>query len=302
MPARNVAPPFPESGHEDAYPAGLALTSGPGISLVIAVYNKAEVLRLVLAACARQSFTDFEVIIADDGSGPHVGREVEEARKAFSFPILHLWHEDRGWRKNTILNMAIRSARADYLVFIDGDCIPGKDFLLDHWNNRERGKVLMGRRAEMSERWSNLLTLGRIRDGSYDRIGWSEFLDGLKGDALRVEDGIRIPSRILRTILLRKLTGMLGSNFSVAREHLVAINGFDELYAGPGCGEDSDIQFRLSLIGVTGKSIRNLAIQYHVFHAPTKTSQASWDRFQEVKARREPRCGAGLELLREATR
>jgi hypothetical protein len=90
---------------------------------------------------------------------------------------------------------------------------------------------------------------------------------------------------------------MLGSNFSIAKEHLLAINGFDELYNGPGCGEDSDIQYRLSLIGITGKSLRNLAIQYHVWHPLTKGSDACWDRFEMVKRTTEPRCRMGLEKL-----
>jgi hypothetical protein len=117
---------------------------------------------------------------------------------------------------------------------------------------------------------------------------------GLTGRSLRVEDGIRMPSRLLRTVLLRNVRGMLGSNFSVAKSDLVAINGFDELYDGPGCGEDSDVQYRLSLIGVTGKSLRNLAILYHIWHSPTNVSDACWDRFEMVKKTSAPRCKEGL--------
>jgi hypothetical protein len=88
---------------------------------------------------------------------------------------------------------------------------------------------------------------------------------------------------------------MLGSNFSVTKSDLVAINGFDELYDGPGCGEDSDVQFRLSLAGVTGKSLRNLAVQYHVWHPRTRVSDACWDRFEMIKLTRNPRCLVGLD-------
>ena len=264
------------------------------LSLVIAVYNKPENLRLVLAACARQSFTDFEAIIADDGSGTEVSEVVEEAKRAYSYPIIHLWHEDNGWRKNVMLNNALRAARAAHIVFIDGDCLPGKHFLLDHWNEREAGKVLLGRRVETSERWSQALTLEQVRNGSFEKYGLDEWVDGLTGRSLRVEDSIRMPSRLVRTVLLRNVRGMLGSNFSVAKTDLVAINGFDELYDGPGCGEDSDVQYRLSLIGVTGKSLRNLAILYHIWHSPTKVSDACWDRFEMVKNTSAPCCKMGL--------
>jgi cellulose synthase/poly-beta-1,6-N-acetylglucosamine synthase-like glycosyltransferase len=268
----------------------------PNITLVISVYNKPEVLRLVLAACSRQSLPDFEIIVADDGSGPEVRDVVAVARSSSLHPIVHLWHEDRGWRKNVILNDAIRTSRGERLVFIDGDCLPSRHFLLDHWNEREDRRVLLGRRVETSRRWSNELTLREVETGEFEKIGGREILDGLTGRSLRVEDGIRMPSRFVRRLLLRTVRGMLGSNFSVAREDLVAINGFDELYDGPGCGEDSDVQYRLSLAGVSGKSLRNLAIQYHVWHPRTRVSDACWDRFEMIKLTREPRCLVGLEV------
>jgi cellulose synthase/poly-beta-1,6-N-acetylglucosamine synthase-like glycosyltransferase len=273
------------------------VTSSPRLSLIIAVYNKPQILRYILAACSRQSFPHFEVLIADDGSGPEVRTAVEEAQPMYPFPIVHLWHEDRGWRKNIMLNNAIRASTSDYLVFTDGDCIPSKHFLRDHWNERQPLRILMGRRVEMSQRWSELLTLEAVRSGAFERMGRREWMDGLAGRSLRVEDGIRIPPRFLRAGLLRNVRGMLGSNFSIAKEHLWAINGFDELYDGPGCGEDSDLQYRLSLIGIRGKSLRNLAIQYHVFHPATKVSDACWDRFETIKKKGRPRCQVGLEKL-----
>ncbi len=273
------------------------MATAPGLSLIVAVYNKPELLRLVLAALARQSFTDFEVIIADDGSGPAVRDVVAGAQERPAFPLIHLWHEDDGWRKNVMLNKAIRAARAEWLVFIDGDCLPSKHFLLDHWNAREEKRVLLGRRVETSERWSRALTLERVRTGAFERYGLDEWLDGLRGRSLRVEDGIRIPSALLRRLLLRGVRGMLGSNFSVAKQELIAINGFDELYNGPGCGEDSDVQYRLSLHGVTGKSLRNLAVQYHVWHPRMPVSDACWDRFEAVKRAGEAVCAAGLEKI-----
>ena len=267
----------------------------PSLSLIIAVYNKPEVLRFVLAACAHQSTRNFEVIVADDGSGPAVRQVIEESRPSAGVPLIHIFHDDRGWRKNVILNSAIRASQSDYLVFIDGDCIPSRRFLEDHWREREEHTVLLGRRVETSKRWSESLTLGAITGGDFERLDWGVCMDGLRGDALRIEDGIRMRSALLRKVLLRNVRGMLGSNFSVAKADLVAINGFDELYDGPGCGEDSDIQYRLSLTGVKAKSIRNLAIQFHVYHPLTKGSDACWERFERVRRTGQSRCRMGLE-------
>jgi len=269
----------------------------PDLSVVVAAYNKPEILRFLLAAYARQSFTDFEVIVADDGSGPAVRDVISEAERLYTYPVTHLWHEDRGWRKNVMLNNAIRTSRASHIVFTDGDCIPSRHFLLDHHHEREPSTALLGRRVETSERWSRMLSLERIRSGAFERYGWSEIRDGLEGKALRLEDGIRIPAAGIRRILRRNVRGMLGSNFSAAKADLVAVNGFDELYTGPGCGEDSDIQYRLSLLGVKGKSLRNLAIQYHVYHSLTRPSQECYDRFAAVQQQGQPRCRVGLEHL-----
>ncbi|MGA9117016.1 MAG: glycosyltransferase, partial [Bacteroidota bacterium] len=264
------------------------------ISLIVAVYNRPEALRFLLTACARQSFRSFELVAADDGSGPEVGRILEEAARTRPFPILHIRQEDAGWRKNAALNAAVRAARADYLVFTDGDCLPARRFLEDHWQEREPGRILLGRRVETSERWSRALTPGMMESGAFERYDRGMWVDGLLGRALRLEDGIRIGSRLLRRILLREVRGILGSNFSLARRDLEAVNGFDELYDGPGCGEDSDLQCRLSLAGVTGKSLRNLAIQYHLHHPRTAGSASSRERFRQTRELGQARCVHGL--------
>ncbi|HEY9165489.1 MAG TPA: glycosyltransferase [Candidatus Kryptonia bacterium] len=281
------------SAVENSLSAGAA----PSISLVIAVYNKPEVLRCALAACARQSVEGFEVIVADDGSAPAIAEVVREAKESYHFPITHLWHEDRGWRKNIMLNNAIRASKSDYLVFIDGDCIAARDFLKDHLDEREPHRLLLGRRVEMSERWAEALNVEKIASGRFERIGLFDVIDGVRGKAARLEDGIRIKNTLIRKLIKRDSDKILGSNFSVHKSDLVAVNGFDEAYDGPGHGEDSDIQYRLSLVGVTGKSLRNLAIQFHVFHTRTMPSDRSVKRFEEVRKSGDPRCKLGLEKL-----
>lgn len=270
----------------------------PDLSLIISVYNRPEVVRLVLAALSRQSFRNFEVVIADDGSGPAIRDVVEEFGTMYGLTTVHIWQEDDGWRKNRILNAAVRASNTPYLVFIDGDCLPARDFLYDHWSEREERRVLLGRRVEMSERWSKSLTMEKVLSGKFEHIGVAELMDGLKGRALRLEDGIRIKSKFLRSLSPRKADKILGSNFSIHKKDLVAINGFDEVYEGPGHGEDSDIQYRLSLTGVTGKSIRNLAVEYHVYHPRTMPSEKSLRRFEEVIKSTDPVCKAGLEHLK----
>jgi glycosyltransferase involved in cell wall biosynthesis len=266
----------------------------PLLTLVIAVYNRPEALRLILAACRRQTFLPFEIVIADDGSGDAITAVIEEASRLSRQPILRAWQPDDGWRKNKALNAAVRMASADYLVFIDGDCIPHSRFLEDHWHAREDRAVLCGRRVELSPAWTARMTLDTVRSGRYETMGMREWWDGVRGRALRVEDGIRIASPRVASLLHGNVRGLLGSNFSLHREQLARINGFDEAYEGPGSGEDSDIQFRLELLGVAIRSLRHRAIQYHLWHARTRASKQSEQRFEEVKRQRAAWCDRGL--------
>ncbi|MCK9408071.1 MAG: glycosyltransferase [Bacteriovoracaceae bacterium] len=269
----------------------------PSITLVIAVYNTVDALRYIFVALSRQSFRDFEVIIADDGSGYGIAAVVNDAKQRYSFTIKHLWHADKGWRKNTMLNYAIHASSSEYLVFIDGDCIPAEHFLEDHYTHREHGKVLLGRRVEHGKRWAESLTMDKITTGVFERYSITDLLDALSGASARLEHGIRITNPFLRS-LTEKSSGMLGSNFSTFRDHLIAVNGFDELYTGPGFGEDTDIFYRLNLIGVSGKSLRNLAVQYHLWHPLTRVSDKNRLRFEQMMVSKTSKCKNGLVRLR----
>jgi cellulose synthase/poly-beta-1,6-N-acetylglucosamine synthase-like glycosyltransferase len=270
------------------------MQQSPDITLVISVYNKPRELDFVLAACSRQSWKDFEVIIADDGSDARIAGLVEKVRHGLPYSLTHVWHEDKGWRKNRILNEALRHARGSYMVFIDGDCLPHHRFLEDHARGRGDGVVLCGRRAEMSARWTSALTEDAVRSGRFERIGPREFLESWRGSAARVEEALRFESRWIRRILHSTARGILGSNFSVAREHMLAINGFDEEYDGPGFGEDTDIQFRLALLGLRFVSLRYSAIQYHMHHPLTSIPRRSIELYEQKRSAPRLRCRYGL--------
>ncbi|MBR9975634.1 MAG: glycosyltransferase [Bacteroidetes bacterium] len=269
----------------------------PDCSLVVAVYNRPDFLRMIFASCARQSASNFEIIIADDGSGPEINDVVRDAQKRLGLSVQHLWHEDRGWRKNVMLNNAIRAARSDLLIFTDGDCLPHRHFVADHLEAREDGRYFCGRRVETSASWTAALTMEDVACGRFERIDARMWWDGLLCHAKRVEDGLRFESPLLRNILHASGRGMLGSNFSVSREPMLAINGFDEEYDGPGFGEDSDVELRLELLGLTPKSLRHRAIQIHLHHPRTDVPQRCRDRYDSLRHEPRMRCVRGIDHL-----
>jgi hypothetical protein len=154
--------------------------------------------------------------------------------------------------------------------------------------------LICGRRADMSRRWSEALTLEAVRSGAFEHIGLREWFDSLSGAARYLEEAIHIRNRFLGNILHGKKRGLLGCNFSIHKSDLVAINGFDELYAGPGFGEDADIEYRLGLQGITPVILRHRATQFHLHHPRTTPAEANSRRYREVLKTGNPRCARGL--------
>ena len=54
-----------------------------------------------------KSDTKFDIVIADDGSTHETRELIDSLKPTFPVPITHLWHEDNGFRKSKILNLAI---------------------------------------------------------------------------------------------------------------------------------------------------------------------------------------------------
>ena len=267
------------------------------LSLVIAVYNAVRYLEFILEALKRQSFKEFEVIIADDGSGHGIRELIERFRPHIDFPIQHLWQEDTGFRKNVMLNKAIMAAQTDYIVFIDGDCVPHRHFVLDHWKNRKEKGLLCGRRVNFSKEICDDLTLDDIRNGSFERLSFKLLMDGLMARSYNLEDGLRFESSILRTMLHWNQARILGCNFSVEKSMLEQINGFNEDYEAAGVGEDTDIAYRFELIGGKLYTLRFLAVLFHLYHPQTRVGEENNNIFKRVVAEREAVCRHGLRKL-----
>lgn len=255
----------------------------PQASLIISFYKRLDYLKLLFAGLKRQSFKDFEIIIADDGSPEDDVSHVEELLNESSFKSLHLWHEDKGFRKNRILNRAIIASESEYLIFIDGDCVPHSKFIEEHFINRKENVCLTGRRVNLSEKITSKLSSQKIENGFLESLPQLVY-DGVFGKSYDVEKGFYFKNKFLRNYFNKKKRGILGCNFSIHKKDMLTINGFDERYEAPSIGEDSDVQFRLELNGVLVKSLNNIAVQYHLHHKIQNRPQVNLDLFAKVKA------------------
>lgn len=237
------------------------MSTKPTVEVLLAVYNSPEVTRLSLEGYCRQTDADFGLVVADDGSGPEIEKLLGEYQSRLR--IRHLWQEDRGFRKARILNKAIASSEADYLVFSDNDCIPSRHFVADHKHAAQRGSFVTGRRVDLGPVPTQELLSGQRSDPeSLTWILWHSLKKNLK----RGEKALR-PPYWLHQLWSRKQIGTLGANMAMWREDLIRINGFDEAFEGYG-QEEVDLEWRLIAAGIRCRTILGRAALFHLYHPP----------------------------------
>lgn len=251
-------------------------------SLIISVYKNVQALRAVLDSIKRQTVQDIEVIISEDGQSAEMADFVHK----YDFPwrMQHITQEDLGWRKNRVLNLSIMASRADWLIFIDGDCVLHPRFVEMHLRYRQPHVVLAGKRIKLNEELSERMMRG-------EKVSLWPYLFAKRGCSL-VEEGFYLP---LAKLWRRPVRHLTGSNMSMAKADIVAINGFDENYVLPAIGEDYDIEWRLPENGCTIVSLRNLAVQYHLYHKENWTDDTeNMKYFRQIQAARQIVCKNGI--------
>jgi GT2 family glycosyltransferase len=236
------------------------------IELIVATYENPRALKLSLASVARQAVRPDAVAVADDGSGPETKAVVEAFAAAHpELGVRHVWHDDRGFQKNAILNRAIASSEAELLVFIDGDVLVRPDFIARHlelarpdrWSSGSLIRLDAAATAAVTE---ELVASGRVfeRDwlkahGAVDRLGTWLKTRPLPGPVL---NGLDLLTPV------QKAWG--GANSSAFREAILKVNGFDESMRYGG--EDKELGVRLTNSGVRGQHLRYTASVVHLDH------------------------------------
>lgn len=237
------------------------------IAIIVPTYNDPGALTACLRGLAAQTRRPDAVYIADDGSGPAT-REVV-ASFASHLPVRHIWQEDTGYRVSMIRNRAVAAACEDYLLFLDGDTVPHPRFVADHLLYARPGRAVLGGRCCVTEvtdpnvfRSPTFVSLallflrGRVINDS--RAFAVNFRNRVRG-ALK-------GTRLFWPIYRRATEGEThGGNMAVWREDVLAVNGFDERFVDWG-GEDRDLVYRLSCIGIEPWQLLFRAICFHIDH------------------------------------
>jgi glycosyltransferase involved in cell wall biosynthesis len=235
----------------------------PQISVIISTYNAEAWLEKVLWGYNCQIFKDFEVVIADDGSGPATKALLHRMKDEVFYKLVHVWQEDDGFQKSRILNKAITTCSAPYIVMSDGDCIPRADFLEVHNTNKQKGYFISGGYFMLPMNISKQITKEDIDTGNCFDVQWL-LKHGLKPSFKNNKlTATGWKSRLLNSITPTNASWN-GHNASGWKEDIVAVNGFDErMQYG---GQDRELGERLFNYGIKSKQLRYSAVCVHLDH------------------------------------
>lgn len=234
------------------------------VSIILSTYNSPLWLEKVLWGYTAQTHTDFEIIVADDGSTAETRDLLEIMKKNTGLDIVHVWQEDQGFRKCRILNKSILQATSPYLVFSDGDCIPRNDFLEVHVRKSRPKCYLSGSYQKLPMALSQLINQEDILSGRCFDYAWLR-KNGMPWSRKNIK--LAISERMAKYLnaITPTRCNLKGSNASAWKEDILRVRGFDERM-GWG-GEDRELGIRLRNAGVKAIHVRYDALVIHLDHS-----------------------------------
>jgi len=258
-------------------------------ALLISTYNWPEALDLVLSSVLIQSKMPDEILIADDGSTDETKVIIEKYKKLFKIPVVHIWHEDKGFRLAKIRNKAIAKAKSDYIIQIDGDIILNKHFIKDHKNFAVPGTFVRASRVYIKKQFSIELLKKASIEVSLFKKNISNFFSALRIPFLWpfFEKKYKIKGDELYEIH--------GCNMAFWRSDAIKVNGYNENFNGWG-PEDKEFIARLLNVEVQKRFLKLGAIAFHIYHKENAKTYLKENEiaFKETIALKKVYCESGI--------
>jgi glycosyltransferase involved in cell wall biosynthesis len=231
------------------------------ISVIVTTYNNLEHLKRVVTGLMNQSIKNFELVIADDGSKEETKLWIDNLKEKSKLKVKHVWHEDRGFRKCEILNKAVVESEGEYLIFLDGDCVPRKNMVETHIKSAREDRYVTGGKVLLTQEMTDNLKEEDIIKNKLEQMGmWCLKLKRTRRVLISYIPGLRY----LFDRKVKRLPGWRGENASTYKKNILNVNGFDERFAYGY--EDADFGHRLEKNGVLGYSIRYTCPVFHLEH------------------------------------
>lgn len=242
------------------------------VSVIVAVYKDVEALSLILDSLEIQTYKNFEVVVAEDGSSGDMKNFLKSYANKFTFEILHTTQIDDGVQKSKSQNNGIRASSGSYIIFIDGDCLLYSNFIENHLRLSDKKNIITGRRVNIGPIYSSLLRERKINSQWLEKNFFRKYFD-IKKDAKserHTEEGFSITANGFLHKLVKKIrkrqVPLLGCNMSMYKSALLDINGFDEDLGNLAMASDTDLEWRFRGFGYTIISAKFIANQFHLYH------------------------------------
>ena len=268
------------------------------VSVIVSTYNRPAALERVLDGLAAQARPPFEVIVADDGSGPPTAALL--AGRHDPFPVHHAWQPDDGFRLARVRNLAALRSAGDWLHFLDGDCVPRPRFVARIIDLGGPGIALAGDRILVSRALTERIERERLPIHAWSFTHWLR--ERCRGGINRLLPLGHWPFVAGRGRRRQDWRLLRGANFGLARADLFAVNGFEESFSGWGL-EDSEFAVRLINQGIALRSARLALGVLHLWHPEQARSALERNRelLEAARADGRTRARRGLaELAAEA--
>jgi glycosyltransferase involved in cell wall biosynthesis len=266
------------------------------ISVIATTHEREDALDAVLRGLSRQSDKDFEVVVADDGSGPATAALITDWTSRLGRPLAHVWQPHQGFRAAEMRNRAIAASRGSYCVFLDGDCIPRPDFIAAHRQLAEPDWFVAGNRILMSRALTDSVLREHLEPETWPLAAFVR--QRWHGGINRLMPTLRLPLGPLRKLKARSWHGCRSCNLAVWRADLERVDGFDASYTGWG-KEDSDLVVRLLHAGVARKDGRFATGVLHLWHpmADRSALPRNESKLDAIVRGDRVRAGCGLSRL-----
>ena len=252
------------------------------ISVIIPVYNRLEHLRASVLCLLRQRTMPDELIISDDGSSQNVLDFINDLIPKAKFKIIHIYQEDKGFRKTRALNNAVKNSNGDLLIFCDQDLIFGEDYIERMKNLVTKRNFVMGVAGLTTENEKKLI-LQKLEKNSYlesirevSEECFFEIKKRIKKERIRI---------LLKTLKLKKRgLKLVGMSYGIFKDNYLKINGYDEKYQNWG-NEDDDFGNRLTVLGLNGQLLNSEIPLLHLWHYsdPTKRHDGNDEYYYDAK-------------------
>lgn len=192
------------------------------LSVVIPTYNHLSALKNTLKSFCRQTFRNFEVVVADDGSTDGTGEFINNQK--WSFHLKYVFQENKG--RSAARNLGWRNAKGNIIVFIDNHAILDSNFLEEHFQIHNK-----------FEHTSLAVVRGFApRIGSLENFKQSNLAPTAKEKKWLLKHE-QDPFRTFCT-----------NNISISKSVLQQLNGFDEDFKEYGF-QDAEMGWRVKLAG-----------------------------------------------------